>query len=232
MGSLQMQVKTQCEELQAKATQIASLEVDVLTRKMQVCSLQSANKAQTAMVAKLEHKIEDLDGKIVNLQADVEVKSRDVVDLTSEATKRSKKLESKTAQIVSLTAEVKWKTDQIAHLESAVELMTDRTPDPEAEDKSGKLEYSIDEIASLRKEALTMDSEIATLLRIDAHKRELKLQDQDKRIGDLEKDIKPKDELISIMKVSKTAGVDEQDQGRKKEASENDWGVSSNVSLD
>jgi len=124
MDRLNITVNSQFEELEVKTNKIASLEVDILTKKMQVCCLQGTNDSQTDKIVTLKHKIEEFEDKVTSFAAEIGGKSREIARLTSDTERMSKEITSKSAQVLSLSTEVKKKTDQIAQIE--VERINDK----------------------------------------------------------------------------------------------------------
>jgi len=95
IDGLQSTVKSQCEEIKMKATKIASLEVDILTKQMQVCCLQGSNETQTEKINTLKHKVEDFEHKVAVLNADIRGKVREIARLKCDVKKISEDVESK-----------------------------------------------------------------------------------------------------------------------------------------
>jgi len=207
-------VKSQCEELQTKATKIASLEVDILTKSMQVCCLQGTNESQNEKINTLQQKIENFEDKITDLKADIVGKVREIARLKCDAKKSSKKLESKKAQIISLAAEVKEKTDKIKQLE-AKRIMERNS-------------FS-DEVAYWKVLVQARDSEVATL-RTDLLKKEEELQVENDHMVDLCNDILTKDVLIDSL--TEMTNSQKLNNHRKIESIGKNDSLSSSISLD
>jgi len=111
IDELKMKVEAQCEELEAKTIKVASLELDILTKKMQVRCLQSTTESQTEEIVKLKLTIEAFEDKVNYLDADFNEKSRDLARLKNETKMISQDIKDKTAQVLSLRTEVRNKTN-------------------------------------------------------------------------------------------------------------------------
>jgi len=214
INGLKMKVEAQCEELRAKTTKIASLEVDILTKKMQVSCLQSTNESQTEEIVKLKHTIEFFEDKVSCLDADISDKSRNIARLKCKDKMISQDVEHKTAQVLSLTSEVKKRTDWIAYLE--VEHKMEKSL--RDEEKSKEHEALSAEINSWKDFLKVRDSKLDTL-RTEARRGEKEIIDQANRIIDLEKDIQLKDVLISTLEMQEK-NVLRNDNGIKSETTD------------
>jgi len=201
IDGLKMKVQSQRGELKEKTTKLANLEVENLTKKMQVCCLQSTNDTLTMMIDDLKQKIKDLEEQVAILNDDISKKNIEVARLLCEAENRPQHLETKTAQVLSLTADFMDKNDQSAELKDSIERVTVGNP------KAGK---KVEELASSVKANQKMlvserDCELATL-RLEAHEKEQELQKRSSRISDLENTIKLKDLLIDTLQVDDQPG--------------------------
>jgi len=191
---LQMKLESQYKEIKEKTAKIASLEEDVVAKKTQVSYLQSTKECQTIKINQLNRKIEDFQDKVTRLEAEICGKLKDITKLTSDAEKKSQVVDRKAAEIISLETKVKAKNDQIAKIEN--KLISDKNLYDQ--DKLKEVESLCVEIDSWKVLGLARDSEVDTLT-IEAHKREKKVQHQDKRIEDLQNKIRSKDALIHIL---------------------------------
>lgn len=211
IDGLNTKVISQCEELEEKTNKIASLEVDILTKKMQIYCLKSTNESQTVKIGELNHKIEDVEEKVNCLDADIAEKSREIARLTCDTERLSNDVESKTTEVLSLSAELLEKTNQIAQMES------DRISDKKMwdEDKQKELETLCAEIDSWKVLVEVRDSEV-TILRSETQKREDEIQDKDNSIVNLKNDIKFKDALISQLKTQQKTLLYKNAHGRRK----------------
>jgi len=218
IDGLNMKVISQCEELEEKTNKIASLEVDILTKKMEICCLKSTNESQTEKIGKLNHKIEEVEERVNSLDADIAEKSREIARLTSDTKRLSNDVESKTTEVLSLSAELLEKTNQMAQME------IDRTSDKKIwnEDKQKELESLCAEIDSWKVLVEVRDSEV-TILRSEAQKREDEIQDKDNSIANLKNNIQSKDDLISRLKTQ---------QKRRRKSDELFSDLSSSISLE
>jgi len=134
IDGLKIKVQSQRVELLEKTSKLASLEVENVTKKMQLCCLQSTNDEQASTIVDFIQKIKDLEDEVSLLNGDVSEKNIEVARLTSEAGNKPQDLERKTDQVLSseLTTlrieacereqEVQDQSNRISELENTIKL--------------------------------------------------------------------------------------------------------------
>jgi len=134
IDGLKIKVQSQRVELLEKTTKLASLEVENVTKKMQLCCLQSTNDAQASTIADFIQKIKDLEDEVAMLNGDVSEKNIEVARLISEAGNKPQDLEPKTDQELSCELatlrieacereqEVQDQSNRISELENTIKL--------------------------------------------------------------------------------------------------------------